>query len=321
MNNLIRLNFYIFLVLLSGCTSIGSYVLSNPNTYFSEVNFIKLTSKEVGFTKHEFCLDHKQCTAYITAPPYNVDDFATNGSVYYNLHAIGNGVENTVTHKMTANTFNRFKGTALLLHGYGGNKEVMLATAIYFRAIGMKVIIVDLFGHGESNENFVFAAREHQILSKLLEQLTKKQQEPTIAVGHSMGALTASNLLLSNQVDAAILLAPMMRFDFAAKEYLPYKAPILNSIFSRFIDDIVIQTMKDASVGLQETDLLSNLAKTSKPVLLINSNIDSVSPPGYFQSVENKQVTQLVFKNRAHSSLMVFSTEDAKKIEKWLKEL
>lgn len=324
MNNLIKLNFYIvFLVLLSGCTSIGSYVLSNPDIYLSEAGFIKATPEEIGFTKHEFCSDNKkECIPYITAPPYNASDFPTNGSVYYNLHAIGNGVENTITHRMTPDTFNRFKGTALLLHGYGGNKEVMLATAIYFRAIGMSVVIPDLFGHGESNEKFVFAAREHQILSKLLRKLTnEEEQESTIVIGHSMGALTASNLLSSKQVDAAILLAPMMRFDLAAKEYLPYKVPILSRVFSGHIDDIVIQTMEDASVALEETDLLNNLTKTSKPVLLVNSNIDSVSPPSYFLSDKNQQITQFIFKNRAHSSLMVFNKEDSNKIEKWLFKL
>ena len=325
MNNLIKFNFYIvFAVLLSGCTSIGSYVLSNPDIYLSEAEFIKASPEEIGFTQHEFCLDNKkECIPYITAPPYNANDFPTNSSVYYNLHAIGNGVENTITHRMTPDTFNRFKGTALLLHGYGGNKEVMMATAIYFRAIGMNVVIPDLFGHGESNEKFVFAAREHKILSKLLSQLANKGevQEPTIVIGYSMGALTASNLLSSKQVDAAILLAPMMRFDLAAKEYFPYKAPMLSRVFSGHIDNIVIQTMEDASVALQETDLLNNLTKTSKPVLLVNSNIDSVSPPSYFLSNKNEQIKQFILKNRAHSSLMVFNKEDSNKIEKWLIKL
>ncbi|MCW8108971.1 lysophospholipase [Alteromonas ponticola] len=323
MSNFIKLNFYMFFVVLSsGCTTIGSYVLSNPDVYLSEAEFIKAAPEEIGFTRSEFCSpDKKECIPYITAPPYHADDFPTNGSVYYNLHAIGNGVENTVTHRMTADTFNRFKGTALLLHGYGGNKEVMMATAIYFRAIGMNVVIPDLFGHGESNETFVFAAREHQILSKLLGQLANEIEGPTIVIGHSMGALTASNLLSSEQVDAAILLAPMMRFDLAAKKYLPYKAPFLSRIFSDHIDDIIIQTMKNASVTLDETDLLNNLTNTRKPVLLVNSNIDSVSPPSYFLSDANSQVTQLIFKNRAHSSLMAFDKQDSSKIEKWLLKL
>lgn len=322
MNHIIKLIFYIiFAALASGCTSMGSYIISNPDVYLSEAEFIKAKPEEIGFTKHEFCSQNtKECISYITAPPYRSEDFPTGRAVYYNLHAIGNGVENTISHKMTPDTFSRFKGTALLLHGYGGNKEVMMATAIYFRALGMNVVIPDLFGHGESNEKFAFAAREHHILSQLLRQLTDKQKskELTLVVGHSMGTIAASDLLPSEYVDAAILLAPIMRFDLAAKEYLPNKAPMLSRFFSSHVDDIVSQTMVDASITLEETDLLIKLNESSKPTLLVHSNIDSVSPTNYFLSVKNKYITTLIFENRAHSSLMVFSQEDSSKIEQWL---
>ncbi|WP_077283712.1 alpha/beta hydrolase [Cognaticolwellia aestuarii] len=322
MNNIIKLIFYIFFTALaSGCTSIGSYIVSNPEVYLSEAEFIKAKPEEIGFTKHEFCSQHtNECIPYLMAPPYLIEDFPTGSAVYYNLHAIGNGVENTISHTMTPDTFNRIKGTALLLHGYGGNKEVMMATAIYFRALGMNVVMPDLFGHGESKEKFAFASREHPILSQLLRKLTykKESEELTVVVGHSMGAIAASNLLSSEYVDAAILLAPMMRFDLAAKEYLPNKAPTLNRFFSDYVDDIVTQTMVNASITLEETDLLINLNESNKPTLLVNSNIDSISPPNYFLSVKNKYLTKLIFEDRAHSSLMVFNKEDSRKIEKWL---
>ncbi|WP_448556828.1 alpha/beta fold hydrolase [Thalassotalea montiporae] len=325
MNNIIKLVFLIiFAQLLSGCTSIGSYIISNPDVFLSEAEFIKAKPEDIGFTKHKFCSQStKECIPYLIAPPYLYENFQAGSYVYYNLHAAGNGVENTVSHTMTSDTFNRFKGTALLLHGYGGKKEVMMATAIYFRALGMKVVIPDLFGHGESNEKFAFGSKEHRVLAQLLSQLTNKKgnKELTVVVGHSMGTLVASNLLSSEYVDAAILLAPMMRFDLAAKEYLPNKAPILSSLFFDSVDDIVTHTMNDASVTLEETDLLLNLIESSKPALLINSNVDSVSPPSYFSSVANKHLTKLIFEGRVHSSLMVFSQIDASKIEKWLFDL
>jgi esterase/lipase len=306
--------------LASGCTSVGSYIISNPDIYLSEAEFIKAEPEEIGFTKHEFCSQKKVCIPYLTAPPYFSEDFQTGSSVYYNLHAIGSGVENTISHTMTPDTFNRINGTAVILHGYGGNKEVMMATAIYFRALGMNVVIPDLFGHGESNEKFAFGSREHHLLFQLIRQMTDKKEnkELIVVVGHSMGTLTASNLLSSEYVDAAILLAPMMRFDLAAKEYLPNKSPLLSRFFSKHIDNIVTHAMEDASVTLKETDILINLNESNKAVLLVNSNIDSVSPISYFLPVKNKQLTKLIFENRAHSSLMVFNKEDSSKIEKWL---
>lgn len=308
---------------LSGCTSIGSYVISNPDVYLSEAEFIKAKPSDIGFEKHKFCsVSTTQCITYLAAEPYQAADFSADSSVYYNLHATGNSVENTISHRMTPDTFNRFKGTALLLHGYGGSKEAMMAMAIYFRALGMNVVIPDLFGHGESQEAFAFAAKEHNILDELLAKLALNQiDKRTVVVGHSMGALTASNLLLSENVNAAILLAPMMSFELAAKEYLPYKSPLLSRLFYSRIDDIVNQTMADAAVTIEETNLLSKLAYAEKPVLLINSDVDSLSPPAYFSSIQNEFVEKVTFKTRSHSSLMVFDGDDVGEIESWLTAL
>lgn len=320
--NLIKLNTLIICILvLSGCTNIGSYIISNPDIYLSEAEFINADPEKKGFSKHQFCsIKSDKCVSYLSATSYQPSDFSNGKTAFYNLHSTGNGVENIITHRMTPDTFNRFKGTAVLLHGYGGKKEVMMATAIYFRAIGMDVIIPDLFGHGESKEDFVFATQEHLLLEELLTELEgrKSKFEPIVVVGHSMGALPATNLLFSEKVDAGILLAPMMRFDLAASQYLPYKAPMLNKIFASHLDNIVEQAMKEANVTLPETELLKNVNKTSKPILLVNSNVDSVSPPDYFSAISNENVIKVTLKGRSHSSLMVFSEKDADIIEGWL---
>lgn len=308
---------------LSACTSIGSYVMSNPGVYLSEAEFIKAKPSEIGFEKQKFCSEFtRDCITYLTAAPYQAADFSPGSAVYYNLHATGNGVENVVAHRMTPDSFNRFSGNALVLHGYGGNKEAMMATAIYLRALGMEVIIPDLFGHGESKQAFAFAAKEHAILNELLAQLASKQKgKPTLVVGHSMGSLTASNLLSSDYVEAGILLAPMMSFELAAKEYLPYKSALLSSFFYSRIEHMVNQTLANASVTLEETNMLTTLANTEKPVLLINSDVDTLSPPAYFSSVNNNLVKKVMFKNRSHSSLMVFDRNDAGSVEQWLGDI
>lgn len=221
----------------------------------------KCSPSKKGFNKHQFCsITTNKCISYLSANSYKPSDFSNGKAAFYNLHSTGNGVENTIAYRMAPDTFNRFKGTAVLLHGYGGKKEVMMATAIYFRAIGMDVVIPDLFGHGESKEDFVFATQEHLLLEELLNELEHNNSKfgPTIVVGHSMGALPATNLLFSEKVDAGILLAPMMRFDLAATQYLSYKAPILNKVFASHIDGIVEQAMNEVSVTLSETDLLNN---------------------------------------------------------------
>lgn len=76
--------------------------------------------------------------------------------------------------------------------------------------------------------------------------------------------------------------------------------------------------MADASVTIDETNMLNILTETEKPVLLINSNVDSLSPPAYFSTVKNNVVEKVVFKDRSHSSLMVFGSDDTGYVEKWL---
>lgn len=73
--------------------------------------------------------------------------------------------------------------------------------------------------------------------------------------------------------------------------------------------------------AVEETNVLDKLTETEKPVLLINSDIDSLSPPAYFSAVKNNLVEKVIFKNRSHSSLIVFDRDDAGYVEKWLEEI
>lgn len=313
MNKVVILLTIGFSIFLTGCTSIGSYVIKHPGVYLSEAEFISKKPEEMGFEQDEHCIENSDlCLQYLFADAYSFTDKA----VSYNLHASSNGIETKVSHTMTPDTFNRYRGTAILLHGYGGNKKVLIATAIYFRALGMKVIVPDLFGHGQSKQPFQFAAKEHEVLSDLLNSM--KSDEPVLVVGHSMGALPATQLLTSDQVNAGILLAPMMRFDLAAKKYLPYKSPFMASIFSSSLDDIVVNSMRSANVELAETDVLTLIKQGDKSTLLVTSDLDPVSPTEYFAAIENPNIHQVTWLGRNHSSLMLFDKADATMIEAWL---
>ena len=103
MKNIVRsLAIIICSIGLSGCTSLGSYIVSNPDVYLSEDEFITADPESVGFVKHKYCsMTTSQCVAYLMASPYQPTDFSEGESVYYNLHSVGNGVENTISHKRT----------------------------------------------------------------------------------------------------------------------------------------------------------------------------------------------------------------------------
>lgn len=316
MIHIVRLLVLAALVFLNGCTTIGSYVVSKPSVYLSEAEFISAEPEKIGFEQRKYCTKNTRvCLPYLFALPYQT----TDEPVSYHLHSFSNGVENNVSYRMTPDQFQRFNGTAVLVHGYGGNKRVMLATAMYFRALGMKVIVPDLFGHGDSEQSFQFGAKEHLVLTELLERLS--QNEAVLVVGHSMGALPASNLLNAKPVKAAMLLAPMMRFDLAAKEYLPYKSPSMASLFSSHLDEIIQYSLSEAKIQLADTDLRTVLQKSEKPVLMVTSDSDPVSPTEYFSVVNKTNITRIVWQNRSHSSLMLFDSKNAEAIETWLAQL
>ncbi|WDE10185.1 alpha/beta hydrolase [Thalassomonas haliotis] len=312
--------------ILSGCTSLGSYVIANPNIYLSEAKLLDVSPESKGFKQKTFCLSSEDiCIPYLTAEPYNPDDFKGKKGVYYNLHAGGNGIVNEISHHMAPDSFNRFKGTAVLLHGYGASKEAMMITAFYFRALGMTTVLPDLYGHGDSGETFKFAAREHVPLAKLLSSLRLKSelQQPVILVGHSMGGLPSVNLLREySEASAAILLAPMLRFDQAAKRYFSYKFPDMSKLISeQRLGDIVNKAMADAGVTLADTDIIEKAKQVDKPMLIIHSDVDSVSPASYFSQLTSEHIQLAEFRGRSHPSLIAFSKKNAEVVEKWLSGL
>ena len=183
------------------------------------------------------------------------------------------------------------------------------------------MIAFDLFGHGESQSDFVFGAKEHELYTKILGDINANEAitKPIVTVGHSMGGVPAANVLSESElVDGAILLAPMIRFDQAAKLYLSYKSPMLNGVLSNDMDDIVSKAMATKNIDPQSTDISLTIANTRKPVLIVNSDVDTVSPIDKFSNLKSEFIQQKIFKGRSHPSLIAFDNDDAKFVESWI---
>lgn len=318
--------------LLSGCTTLGSHVISNPATYLSDSRLSNIDLQRFDTEKRQLCVSmatsgssaqDSTCFHYLFAKAYQPEDFAEDQHVQYQVSASGNGVENIVKFQASPRDFKKRQGTAVLFHGFGGSKEAMLVTSIWFRAQGFDIIAFDLFGHGESTQDFAFGAKEHELIRKALIQLNQSEavQQPVISVGHSMGSLPAINTLkYSPLVDGAILMAPMVRFDAAAKHYLAYKSSWLNQLFSGSMDQIVADAMQHSNVSVKDTDVPSILRTIDKPTLILSSDIDTVSPLKAFSTTGNPAITQEILRNRSHPSLISFDSKDSVLIEAWLKQ-
>lgn len=310
-------------LLVMSCTTIGSHVLNNPRLYLASGAVANIDLERFGVEKSSYCSNSKAtCIQYLFAEAYQEQDFSDGEYVQYTIHATGNGLENRVAFKRSNEDFNRLRGTAVLVHGFGASKEAMVFTSIYFRALGFDIIALDLFGHGDSDQEFSFGASEHTLYSELLSSLASSSlQQPMIIVGHSMGALPSTKVLaLSEHVDGAILLAPMIRFDLAIEQYLAYKNATVHRLFEEKLEDIVNLSMLQRNVDVTQTDITRLLKTVAKPVLLINSDVDSVSPVEYFSDIDNQSINKQVFNSRSHPSMISFSTDDTALVEAWLKQ-
>ena len=84
------------------------------------------------------------------------------------------------------------KETLVILHGWGGNTELMLPIAVPFYNAGINILLIDARGHGKSDsDTFASLPRFAEDLGSAIDWLKKNEVERTekIAVlGHSVGA-------------------------------------------------------------------------------------------------------------------------------------
>ena len=92
------------------------------------------------------------------------------------------------------------RGTALLLHGFGGNKEEMLGLGWRLAEFGFDSVSVDMRGHGENNSPMTsdLVADASAIAAQI------RSSKPVIAVGHSLGGRVA----LVSEADYRIAISP-----------------------------------------------------------------------------------------------------------------
>lgn len=102
------------------------------------------------------------------------------------------------------------RGLAVLFHGLAANSRTMESLGRTLRAAGMRVVMVDWPGHGDSTEPFSFAR-----LDDCAEQLLNRPGETggsdparTVVVGHSMGAAAALRLADRFPVTATVAISP-----------------------------------------------------------------------------------------------------------------
>jgi pimeloyl-ACP methyl ester carboxylesterase len=101
-------------------------------------------------------------------------------------------------------------GDAIVLHGMGGNRQIMAWTAQWLAAQNFRVYIFDLAGHGDSTEHFTYANAE-SCAGDAIAALADRGDihlDRTVLVGHSMGGEIAIRLADRFPTAATITLSP-----------------------------------------------------------------------------------------------------------------
>jgi Lysophospholipase len=116
-------------------------------------------------------------------------------------------VENMPTIVLSPKTV---KGTVILTHGYGGNKEEQLGLAWKIAQADLKVYDVDLRGHGENTNALGMEIKSD--IDHLIDNV-RTSGLPVIAIGHSLGG----RLSLTSNADFAIGLSPALDFFYSER--------------------------------------------------------------------------------------------------------
>lgn len=111
-------------------------------------------------------------------------------------------------------------GVAVVFHGLSANRRIMQTTGQWLAALGLRVYLVDLAGHGDSREPFSYG-RAEQCAGAVLELLALRREispDRTVLVGHSMGGAIAVRLADRFPAAATLAISP-------APLHLPRRMP------------------------------------------------------------------------------------------------
>lgn len=210
------------------------------------------------------------------------------------------------------------QGTYLLIHGFRTNKESLFFIAEALRFHGHNVVLVDLFGHGDSSGRFSFSGEPDAIvISELIDSL--QIQGPLHVLGMSMGGTTSIHLAMRrDDIRSVTLLAPMWEFVDAfvdaGRAYTRTAHLVPQSQLQRGAEYALAEAGTDAA----DTAVVQRLGSLDIPVLVMASADDRISPLAKLKTLANDQVTVHEVAPRTHHGMILWDSEDVKVWHRWL---
>ena len=170
------------------------------------------------------------------------------------------------------------KGTAVLAHGYGQNRCVLIPQAEIFRELGWNVILFDQRHFGESRaKNGTFSVKEAGDVAALAGWAKQKcgQDFPVAALGVSMGAMSVMNAISQTSlIDAAIEDCGPARLSDIYETFFEVSFGFTNPYFPKAVQKESDKYGVDAS----RTCPIESVARSDTPLLVIHSKGDRTVP-------------------------------------------
>ena len=186
------------------------------------------------------------------------------------------------------------RATLFLLHGIGDHKELLpyQVYALNLRALGFRVILVDLRGHGRSTGDFLtYGVTETHDLAQVLDALEARNEITgrVGVIGASYGAAVAIQWAgIDPRIKAVVAISPFSSLREAAQDAAPFVLGNWKFLFSRRdIDDAVTRGAARAHFNANDASPLAAIRKTSAPVLLIHGKKDDLLLPANSQRLHD----------------------------------
>jgi len=166
----------------------------------------------------------------------------------------------------------------VILHGWGGNTELMLPLATPFHQTGMNVLLLDSRNHGKS-DSAIFSSlpRFAEDLSTVLDWLKKEHpilSQKIALLGHSVGAgavlLEASK---RNDIDAVISISAFSHAQLMMTRYLQnfHLPSILIAFILKYIQWVIGHSFSSFAP-------INTVCKIGVPILIVHGKDDTTIP-------------------------------------------
>ncbi|RUO26975.1 hypothetical protein CWE09_09860 [Aliidiomarina minuta] len=213
------------------------------------------------------------------------------------------------------------KGTYILMHGFRTNKKSLFFIAESIRFSGFDVVLVDLYGHGDSQGEFSFSGKpDAELISNLIDNLDNPG--PVHLAGMSMGGTTGVHVARKNdQVQSLLLLAPMLAFEDAFVDAGRAYSRAAHWVTQGALKRGANYALNEAGTPKEDTAVVQHVAELDIPVLIMGSKNDAVSPFAKLRQLEAGKVEFHAVQPRSHHAMILWSTDDYGTWRFWLERI